>query len=135
MKLSLPSPTPVKRWLPSVGRPAEVPEEAEVVAEIVETAAADGAVVAAEVKVRVGVVVEVPDIRMGLQIQPAPCISVGGSRVIFVQIHSTAHGKISLRQKIKTNETVTSSTTTTLKLVTSFIIMTSSLRQKYIHYS
>ena len=118
-----------------MGRPAEVPEEAEVVVEIVETTAADGAVVAAEVKVRVGVVVEVPDIRMGLQIQPAPCISVGGSRVIFVQIHSTAHGKISLRQKIKTNETVTSSTTTTLKLVTSFIIMTSSLRQKYIHYS
>ena len=54
---------------------------------------------------------EVPDTQMGLQIQPAGCITAGGSRVTFVLNPSHARGRIILLQNLQaTNETLTSST-------------------------
>ena len=54
---------------------------------------------------------EVPDTQMGPQIQPAGCITAGGSRVTFVLNPSHVRGRIILLQNLQaTNETLTSST-------------------------
>ena len=105
MKPSQPFLMLTRKWQPS-----EAPVEAAVVAAIV-VVAVDVAEEPHRVRVKVVVVLAgVLVILMAPQSHPVACTIGGANRVTFAPILSTARGRISSRQNLETNETVTSST-------------------------